>query len=92
MAGDEVKTPVAGMVERRGARRCFGCARGRERHLAGYGERIFPSSTIFTDELHGYDGIPNMKVGATSIAALSTAQRFMSLAVSIPTLLKGFGV
>ena len=62
MAGDKVKTPVVGMVERRGRVVALVAPDVKSATLLDMvHERILPSSTIYTDELHGYDGIPYMK-------------------------------
>jgi transposase-like protein len=62
MAGDKVKTPVVGMVERKGRVVALVAPDVKSSTLLGMvHERILPASTIYTDELHGYDGIAWMK-------------------------------
>lgn len=61
MAGDKKKTPVVGIVERRGRVVALATEDVKGSTLLGIAhERILPSSTIYTDELNGYDGIAAM--------------------------------
>lgn len=61
MRGDKVKTPVAGIVERKGRviARTVSDATGATL-LGMVKECILPSSIIYTDEWAGYDGIKHM--------------------------------
>lgn len=62
MRGDRKKTPVVAMVERKGRVVAKAASDVRSATLLGLvSEHILPASTIYTDELHGYDGIPHMK-------------------------------
>ena len=62
--GDKVKTPVVGIVERGGRIKALVADDVKGSTLLGMvREHILPSSTVFTDELHGYDGISHMNRG-----------------------------
>lgn len=61
MRGDKTKTPVMGMVERGG--RVIAKAVtdvGSKTLLTNVREFVLPSSTVFTDEFRGYDGLKHM--------------------------------
>lgn len=56
--GDKKKTPVVGIVERKGRALAFATADIKGSTLLGLvREKVLPKSLIYTDELHGYDGI-----------------------------------
>ncbi|MGI8988085.1 MAG: IS1595 family transposase [Bryobacteraceae bacterium] len=62
MVGDKTKTPVLGMVERKGrvvARTIADCKSATL--LENVKEYVLPKSTVYTDELKAYGGIGNMK-------------------------------
>lgn len=62
MAGDKKKTPIVGMVERRGravARVADSVKSATLLKIAR--EYILPESTVYTDELRGYDGLQTLK-------------------------------
>lgn len=61
MAGDKVKTAVVGIVERKGRVKALVADDVKGSTLLGMvREHILPASTVFTDELNGYDGIKHM--------------------------------
>jgi len=60
-AGDKQKTCVVGIVERRGRVVAFTTENATRATLHGLAtERILPESTVFTDELHSYDGLDKL--------------------------------
>jgi transposase-like protein len=62
MRGDKKKTPIVAMVERNGRVVAKAAPDVKGSTLLGYvHEYVMPSTTIFTDELHGYDGIKTMR-------------------------------
>ena len=62
MRGDKKKTPVVGIVERRGRVVAKATADVRQKTLHGLiREYVFPESTIYTDELKGYTGVRYLK-------------------------------
>jgi len=64
MVGDKVKTPVVGMVERNGRVKALVADDVKGSTLLGMvREHVLPASTVFTDELNGYDGIKHMQRG-----------------------------
>jgi len=66
MRGDKKKTPVVGIVERGGKGRVVAKATPDVSGATLLGmarEFVLPKSTIFTDELNGYDGIKHIKGG-----------------------------
>lgn len=62
MRGDKKKAPVMGLVERGGrvVAKAIPDVSGATL-LTNSRQYILPASTVFTDELHGYDGIKHMK-------------------------------
>jgi transposase-like protein len=67
LAGDKKKTPIVGIVERKGRIVAKATKDVKGSTLLGMvHEYVLPASTIFTDELPGYDGIPFMTVGGKS--------------------------
>lgn len=61
MAGDKVKTPVVGIVERKGSIRALVADDVKGSTLLGMvKEYVLPKSTVFTDELNAYHGIEHM--------------------------------
>src|SRR5437660_6897012 len=61
MAGDKVKTPVVGIVERKGRIKALVADDVKGSTLLGMvREHILPKSTVFTDELNAYHGIEHM--------------------------------
>lgn len=59
--GDRKKTPVVGIVERKGRIKALVADDVKGSTLLGMvREHILPATTVFTDELHSYDGIPHM--------------------------------
>jgi transposase-like protein len=61
MAGDKVKTAVVGIVERQGRVKALVSHDVKGSTLLGMvREYVLPKSTVFTDELNGYDGIKHM--------------------------------
>jgi transposase len=66
MAGDRKKTAVIGMVERKGRVKALVADDVKGSTLLGLvKEHILPASTVFTDELNGYDGIKHLNRGYT---------------------------
>jgi transposase len=62
MRGDKKKTPIVAMVERNGRVVAKAAPDVKGSTLLGYvHEYILPSTTIYTDELRGYDGIKTMR-------------------------------
>lgn len=60
--GEKLKTPVVGMVERRGRVKAVTVPDTKSATLLGtVREYVLPKSTIFTDEYNSYDGISRMK-------------------------------
>ncbi len=60
--GDQTKTPVVGIVERKGRVVAKAAKDVRSATLLGMvREHILPESTIYTDELIGYDGIAHIQ-------------------------------
>jgi transposase len=58
MRGDKIKTPVVGIVERKGRVRAVAKADLKSGALLDMvHEYVLPKSTVFTDELRAYDGI-----------------------------------
>jgi len=63
-AGDIKKTPVVGIVERKGRVRAMVADDVKGSTLLGMvKEHILPETTVFTDELNAYDGITHMNRG-----------------------------
>jgi transposase len=61
MAGDKVKTAVVGIVERKGRVKALVADDVKGSTLLGMvKEHVLPKSVVFTDELHGYDGLAHM--------------------------------
>ncbi len=61
MRGDKTKTPVMGLVERGGNIVALAVEDVKGSTLLGNVKKyILPNSTVFTDELRGYDGIKHM--------------------------------
>jgi transposase-like protein len=61
MGGDKVKTPVVGIVERKGRIKALVADDVKGSTLLGMvREHILPKSTVFTDELNAYHGIDHM--------------------------------
>jgi transposase len=61
MAGDKVKTPVVGIVERKGRIKALVADDVKGSTLLGMvREHVLPKSTVFTDELNAYHGIEHM--------------------------------
>lgn len=66
MAGDRKKTAVVGIVERKGRVKAMVADDVKGSTLLGMvKEHILPASTVFTDELNGYDGIKHLNRGYT---------------------------
>lgn len=64
MRGDKKKTPILGMVERKGRVKAFTIDNVSGGVLLSNAiEHILPESTIYTDELYGYDGLSHMNRG-----------------------------
>jgi len=64
MRDDKTKTPIVGMVERKGRVVALAAPDVKGSTLLGYvRDYVMPKSMIFTDELHGYDGIKHIKEG-----------------------------
>lgn len=64
MAGDRKKTAVVGIVERGGRIKALAADDVKGSTLLGMvREYVLPKSTVFTDELNGYDGISHMNRG-----------------------------
>lgn len=64
MRGDKTKTPVLGMVERGGRVKAFTIESVSGATLLSHAkEYILPESTVYTDELYGYDGLSHMSRG-----------------------------
>src|SRR5271166_4383536 len=64
MRGDQKKTPIVGMVERKGRVVAIAAPDVKDSTLLGYvRDYVMPKSVIFTDELKGYDGIKHIKDG-----------------------------
>jgi transposase len=62
MRGDKKKTPIVALVERNGRVVAKAAPDVKGSTLLGYvHEYVMPSTTIYTDELHGYDGIKTMR-------------------------------
>jgi transposase len=62
--GDRVKTPVVGIVERKGRIKALVADDAKGSTLLGMvREHILPKSTVFTDEYLSYDGITHMDRG-----------------------------
>jgi transposase-like protein len=62
MRGDKVKTPVLGMVERRGRAKAFTIESVDAKNLVGLAtEHILPSSIVYTDELNSYNTLAKGK-------------------------------
>jgi transposase len=60
--GDKKKTPIVGMVERGGRVVALAAPDVTGATLLGYvREYVLPASTVYTDELKGYDGIKTMR-------------------------------
>ncbi len=65
-AGDSKKTPIVGIVERKGQGRIVARATRDVKASTLMGmvrEHVMPKSTIYTDELHAYSGIEKMERG-----------------------------
>jgi len=61
MGGDKVKTPVVGIVERKGRVKALVADDVKGSTLLGMvREHILPASVVFTDELNAYDGIKHI--------------------------------
>jgi transposase len=59
---DRKKTPVVGVVERKGRAIALATAQVNRETLHGIvAERVLPDSTVYTDELVSYDGIAELK-------------------------------
>jgi transposase len=66
MRGDTKKTAVVGVVERKGRIRALVTENAKGSTLIPIVKaHVLPSSTVFTDEWKGYDGIDHMKGGYT---------------------------
>ena len=64
MRGDKVKTPVVGIVERRGRAKAFTLESVRSAELIALAkEHILPESTVYTDELKAYGGLAHPAMG-----------------------------
>lgn len=64
MRGDKTKTPILGMVERKGRVKAFTVDNVSGATLLSHAkEHILPESTVYTDELYGYDGLSHMDRG-----------------------------
>jgi len=64
MRGDKKKTPIVGMVERKGRVIALAAPDVKGSTLLGYvRDYVMPKSMIFTDELNAYDGIKHIKEG-----------------------------
>jgi transposase-like protein len=64
LAGDKKMIPVVGVVERKGRVRALVTKNAKGSTLLPIvKEHVLPSSTVFTDEWKGYDGIDHMKGG-----------------------------
>src|SRR5579859_289163 len=62
MCGDKVKTPVLGMVERKGRAKAFTIDSVNAKNLIGLAsEHILPASTVYTDELNSYNTLAKGK-------------------------------
>jgi len=62
MRGDKKKTPIVGIVERKGRVVAKAAADVKGSTLLGLvREHVLPESTIYSDELHGYDGIQRIQ-------------------------------
>lgn len=61
MRGDKKKTPIVGVVERRGRAKAFTLENLKGSTLLSIAqEHILPESTVYTDELPAYDGLSYM--------------------------------
>lgn len=66
MVGDKTKTPVVGIVERKGTIKALVADDVKGSTLLGMvREHVLPKSTVFTDEFNVYDGITHMNQGYT---------------------------
>lgn len=64
MRGDKTKTPILGMVERKGRVKAFTIDNVSGRVLMDHAvEHILPESTVYTDEFHGYSGLGHTTFG-----------------------------
>jgi transposase-like protein len=64
MRGDKVKTPILGIVQRKGRAKAFTLDNIKGSTLLAMAqEHILPESIVYTDELHGYDGLTHMAKG-----------------------------
>lgn len=62
MRGDKKKTPVVGVVERKGRAKAFTLENLKGSTLLSIAhQHILPESTVYTDELPAYDGIQYMR-------------------------------
>ncbi len=79
MAGDKVKTPVVGIVERKGRIKAIATDDVKGSTLLGMvREHIFPKTTVFTDELDAYDGISHMHRGYDHKRILHSAKVYVT--------------
>jgi len=64
MRGDRKKSPVLGIVQRKGRAKAFVLDSVSGVELLSHAqEHILPESTVYTDELYGYDGLGHMRQG-----------------------------
>ena len=62
MRGDKKKTPIVGVVERKGRVVAKATPDVGQKTLHGIiSEHVLPESMVYTDELHGYDGVRYLK-------------------------------
>lgn len=62
MRGDKTKTPIFGMVERKGRVKAFTIENVSGAVLLSHArEHVLPESTVYTDEMASYDGIANIQ-------------------------------
>jgi transposase-like protein len=62
MRGDKVKTPVLGIVQRKGKVKAFHIPAVDGATLLGHAiEHIAPKATVYTDELYSYNGLAHTK-------------------------------
>ncbi len=95
MRGDKQKTPVLGVVERKGGRVIARTAPDVTMStLQGFvKEFVLPKSTVFTDEFASYNGLDRIdRARNTRTSASITNPRCMSWVTFTPTLLKDSGV
>src|SRR5436305_14108822 len=72
MRGDKVKTPIVGMVERKGRVVAKTAPDVRQSTLHTLiAEYVLPESTVYTDELHGYDNLRWLKKGGEPLGYLA---------------------